>query len=99
MQISAGVERFQAKERELGSSIHSEDVPDEVAGVHPHVTYKGEMDADDWSCGMVAGLNHDVPTVAEPLDRTMAQAAEIIQVRAASTLTVPATHSPRAMTA
>ena len=32
------------------------------------------MDAGVWSCGMVAGLIHDVPTVRELIDRIMADA-------------------------
>ena len=34
----------------------------------------GDMDAGPWSCGMVAGLIHDVPTVKELIDRIMAEA-------------------------
>ena len=93
--VNAGVERILAKERELGSSIRFEDVLDEVAGVYPRVMYQGEMDAGAWSCGMVAGLIHDVPTVAELMDRIMAQAAGIIQGRMASMLSVHAAPSPR----
>ena len=36
------------------------------------------MDAGAWSCGMVAGLIHDVPTVKELIDRIMREADEII---------------------
>ena len=32
------------------------------------------MDAGAWSCGMVAGLIHDVPTVKELIDRIMSEA-------------------------
>ena len=39
------------------------------------------MDAGDWSCGMVAGLIHDVPTVKELIDRIMAEADQIITQR------------------
>ena len=42
---------------------------------------RGEMDAGAWSCGMVAGLIRDVPTCKELIDRTMAQAEEIIRGR------------------
>jgi NAD(P)H-dependent flavin oxidoreductase YrpB (nitropropane dioxygenase family) len=83
---NAGVERILAKERELGSAIRFEDVLQEVAGVYPRVMYKGEMDAGAWSCGMVAGLIHDVPTVAALMDRIMAQAGEIIHARLSSML-------------
>jgi nitronate monooxygenase len=41
----------------------------------------GEMDAGAWSCGMVAGLIHDVPTVKELIDRIMADADRIIRGR------------------
>lgn len=85
---NAGVERILAKERELGSTIRFEDVLAEVAGVYPRVMYKGEMDAGAWSCGMVAGLIHDVPTVAVLMDRMMAQAEELIRGRLSSMVAV-----------
>lgn len=83
---NAGVERILAKERELGAAIRFEDVLDEVAGVYPRVMYQGEMDAGAWSCGMVAGLINDVPTVAALMDRIMAEASAIIQARLSSML-------------
>jgi NAD(P)H-dependent flavin oxidoreductase YrpB (nitropropane dioxygenase family) len=86
---NAGVERILAKERELGTAIRFEDVLDEVAGVYPRVMYKGEMDAGAWSCGMVAGLINDVPTVAALMDRIMAEASQIIRTRLASMVAVP----------
>jgi NAD(P)H-dependent flavin oxidoreductase YrpB (nitropropane dioxygenase family) len=39
------------------------------------------MDAGAWSCGMVAGLIHDIPTVKELIDRIMADAERIIRQR------------------
>jgi nitronate monooxygenase len=39
------------------------------------------MDAGVWSCGMVAGLIHDIPTVKELVDRIMAEAEAIIRER------------------
>jgi nitronate monooxygenase len=78
---NAGVERLLAKERELGAKITFEDIAPEVAGVYPSVMIKGEMDAGGWSCGMVAGLIHDVPSVQELIDRTMAEATQIIRGR------------------
>ena len=39
------------------------------------------MDAGAWSCGMVAGLIHDIPTCKELIDRIMAQAEELISKR------------------
>ena len=43
----------------------------------------GEMDAGAWSCGMVAGLIHDIPTVKELIDRIMAEAQQIVRQRLA----------------
>ena len=40
------------------------DIHEQVAGVYPKVMIDGDMDAGAWSCGMVAGLIHDIPTVA-----------------------------------
>jgi nitronate monooxygenase len=39
------------------------------------------MDAGAWSCGMVAGLIHDVPTCKELIDRIMAEAEQLIRAR------------------
>jgi nitronate monooxygenase len=41
----------------------------------------GEMDAGAWSCGMVAGLIHDIPTVKELIDRIMSDADDLIKKR------------------
>jgi nitronate monooxygenase len=41
----------------------------------------GEMDAGAWSCGMVVGLIHDVPTVKQLIDRIMAEADRLIRGR------------------
>src|SRR3546814_3556416 len=57
-----GVERLLAKEKELGASIEFKDIAPEVAGIYPRVMKNGEVDAGAWSCGMVAGLIHGVPT-------------------------------------
>ena len=46
----------------------------------------GEMDAGAWSCGMVAGLIHDVPTVQQLVDRIMAEAEGIIRERLSAML-------------
>jgi NAD(P)H-dependent flavin oxidoreductase YrpB (nitropropane dioxygenase family) len=79
--VNAGVERLLEKERELGSAIKFEDIMGEVAGVYPRIMLEGDMDAGAWSCGMVAGLIHDVPTCKELIDRIMAEATEIIRGR------------------
>lgn len=80
---NAAVERLLEKEERLGDSISFEDIMNEVAGVYPRVMGAGEMNAGAWSCGMVAGLIHDVPTCQELIDRIMAEAEEIIGGRLA----------------
>lgn len=80
---NAAVERLLTKERELGAAITFEDILPEVAGVYPRIMQSGEMDAGAWSCGMVAGLIHDVPTVQQLIDRTMAEAHALIHERLA----------------
>ncbi|MBM3620372.1 MAG: nitronate monooxygenase [Alphaproteobacteria bacterium] len=78
---NAAVERLLEKEKALGSKIKFEDILPEVAGVYPRIMKDGAMDAGAWSCGMVAGLIHDVPTVKELIDRIMREAEEIIAQR------------------
>ena len=75
---NAAVERLIEKEKELGSAIQFKDIIAEVGGVYPRIMKKGEMDVGAWSCGMVAGLISDVPTVKELIDRIMREADEII---------------------
>lgn len=78
---NAGVERLLEKERSLGASISFDDIVSEVGGVYPRVMKHGDMDAGAWSCGMVAGLIHDIPTVKVLIDRVMQQAEAIVQER------------------
>ena len=80
------VERLMAKEKELGDSLKFEDIVDEVAGVYPKVMINGEPEAGAWSCGMVAGLISDVPTVQELMDNIMSEANAIIQSRLQGTI-------------
>ena len=79
--VNAGVERLIEKEKELGAALKFEDIIAEVAGIYPKVMVEGQMDAGAWSCGMVAGLIHDVPTVKELIDRIMTDADAIISKR------------------
>jgi len=83
---NAGVERLMEKERTLGAELKFEDIVDEVAGVYPRVMQQGEVDAGAWSCGMVAGLIHDIPTVQELIDRIMREAETLIAQRLAGIL-------------
>jgi len=78
---NAGVERVLEKERTLGAALKFEDIREEVAGVYPRVMQQGEADIGAWSCGMVAGLINDVPTVQELMDRIMAEAEALIRQR------------------
>ena len=78
---NAAVERLLEKEKALGARIKFEDILPEVAGVYPRIMKGGEMDAGAWSCGMVAGLIRDVPTVKELVDRIMSEADDIINRR------------------
>jgi nitronate monooxygenase len=77
------VERLLQKERELGANLKFEDIIEEVAGVYPKIMQTGDMDAGAWSCGMVAGLIHDIPTTQELIDNIMHQAESIINDRLA----------------
>jgi len=79
-----GVERLMAIEREKGDALKIEDIIDEVAGIYPRVMVQGEMDAGAWSCGMVAGLIHDVPSCQALIQRIMAQADQLIGQRLAA---------------
>ncbi len=73
------VDRLMEKEKALGEKLTFSDIVDEVAGVYPTIMMDGDMDAGAWSCGMVAGLVYDIPTVKELIDRIMSEAEEIIQ--------------------
>ena len=78
---NAAVDRLLAKERELGDQLSFADIAAEIAGIYPRVMQQGDMDAGGWSCGMVAGLIHDIPTCKELIDRIMAGAEMLIRVR------------------
>ena len=78
---NAAVGRLLEKENALGASISFADIFEEVAGVYPAIMQRGEMDAGGWSCGMVVGLIHDVPTCKDLIDRIMNEAEAIIRGR------------------
>ena len=80
---NAATDRLLAKELALGANLKFEDIIEEVAGVYPRIMQKGEMEAGVWSCGMVAGLIHDIPSVKELIDRIMLEADTIIRQRLA----------------
>jgi NAD(P)H-dependent flavin oxidoreductase YrpB (nitropropane dioxygenase family) len=83
---NAAVERLLAKEKELGDAITIQDILPEVAGVYPKIMKEGTMEAGAWSCGMVVGLIHDIPTCKALIDGIMTEAESIIRVRLAGML-------------
>ena len=68
----------------MGADLKFEDIVEEVAGVYPKVMTEGDMDVGAWSCGMVAGLVYDIPTVQELMDRIMGEADTLIAKRLAA---------------
>jgi NAD(P)H-dependent flavin oxidoreductase YrpB (nitropropane dioxygenase family) len=78
---NASVERVLEIERAKGSAIQFSDIRAEVGGVYPRIMIEGDLDAGPWSCGMVVGLIHDIPTVAELIERIMADAERLIRQR------------------
>ncbi|MFN3820638.1 NAD(P)H-dependent flavin oxidoreductase [Blastomonas sp.] len=75
------VEKLLVIEREKGADLQFTDIIEQVAGVYPRIMMEGDMDAGAWSCGMVAGLIHDIPTCKELIDRIMSEAERIIRGR------------------
>ncbi len=78
---NGAVQKILEKEKALGDEIQITDIMDEVAGVYPKIMQEGTMDAGAWSCGMVAGLIHDIPTCKELVERIVSDAEEIIKSR------------------
>ena len=78
---NSGVERLLEKEKTLGAHMKVEDIAEEVGGVYPRIMEEGDMEAGAWSCGMVAGLVYDIPTVQELVDRIMQEADSLIAQR------------------
>ena len=78
---NGAVDKILEKEKALGDDIQITDIMDEVAGVYPKIMQEGTMDAGAWSCGMVAGLIHDIPTCTDLVERIVSDAEEIIKAR------------------
>jgi NAD(P)H-dependent flavin oxidoreductase YrpB (nitropropane dioxygenase family) len=76
-----GVQHLLEIERAKGTAVQFADIKEYVSDVYPRVLLGGEMDTGAWSCGMVAGLIHDIPTVAELVDRIMTEAEQLIRNR------------------
>ena len=80
---NAGVKRLLEIEHEKGDALTITDVFEQVAGIYPKVMRDGDVEAGAWSCGMVAGLIHDIPSVKELIDRIMSEAEGLINQRLA----------------
>lgn len=78
---NAGVEKIRAIEQARGAALTIDDIHDQVAGVYPKVMIDGDLDYGAWSCGLVAGLIHDIPSVKDLIDRIMDGAERIIRDR------------------
>lgn len=76
------VEKILEIEAEKGAETTINDVRSFVSGDgNKKVLLDGDMDAGAWSCGMVAGLIYDIPSVGELVDRIMSEADTLIQQR------------------
>ena len=78
---NAAVEKILKIERERGQQLEYRDVVDLVSGVYPSIMIEGDIDVGAWSCGMVAGLIHDIPSCKELIDRIMSEAEVLIEER------------------
>jgi NADH:quinone reductase (non-electrogenic) len=76
-----GVEEIVRIEREKGAALTIDDIREQVGGLYQRIMSEGDVDAGAWSCGMVAGLIDDIPTVAELIDRIMNEAEQLIRDR------------------
>lgn len=84
--VNQGVERLLQKEKALGQHITFSDIVDEVGGVYPKVMVQGNVEAGAWSCGMVAGLIHDIPTVQQLVSRIVEEASALVDKRLPSAM-------------
>ena len=66
------------------------DIADLVSGRRGRKVFEnGDLDAGIWSAGLCQGLIDDIPTVAELVDRMVAEATEIITHRLAELVAAP----------
>mgnify|MGYP005840788797 CR=1 FL=1 len=84
---NGAVEEILRIEKEKGAETEIGDIRHLVAGAKGKmVLHEGKMDEAAWSCGMVAGLIHDVPSCGELINRIMSEADSIIRDRLMGTL-------------
>ena len=81
---NAAVEKIVEIEKTKGDEMGIDDIAQLVGGVYPKIMREGDLDAGPWSCGMVAGLIHDIPTCQALIDRIMNEARESIRGRLAA---------------
>ncbi len=84
--LNPAVEKIVEIEKVKGDDLGIEDIMDLVGGVYPKVMQEGETDIGAWSCGMVAGLIHDIPTCRDLIARMVSEAENIINGRLVSLL-------------
>lgn len=75
------VDELVALEKEKGADITFDEVAPFVVSKYANIMKNGMMDEGAWSCGMVAGLIHNVPTCKELVDSIMNEANQIISQR------------------
>ena len=86
---NTAVDKVVEIEKQKGAATTIDDIREYVAGAYTKVMQQGDMEAGAWSCGMVAGLVHDVPTCRELIDRIMAEADAIIAQRLGRACALP----------
>jgi nitronate monooxygenase len=82
--VNPAVEKILAIESEKGAETSIKDIHELVGGVYPKVMQDGTVEAGAWSCGMVVGLIHDIPTCKELVERITFGAEDIIRDRLAA---------------
>ena len=75
------VEKMIEVEKEKGDATTIEDVMEFVGGVYPKIMQEGTMEAGAWSCGMVVGLIHDIPSCDDLVGGMVRDAEAIIKGR------------------
>ncbi len=81
------VEELLRIEKEKGADTQIDDIRHLVTGAKGKmVLHEGKMDEAAWSCGMVAGLIHDVPSCDDLISRIMSEAETIIRDRLTGSL-------------
>jgi nitronate monooxygenase len=78
---NVAVDQLLEIERTKGAALTIGDIIGQVAGIYPKVMVEGAVEAGAWSCGMVVGLIHDIPTCRELIERIMSQAEALITRR------------------